>query len=42
MFLHHVKESDISTLEMMFAKMTDKGWVIPSWITLLRKTARKL
>lgn len=39
--LHFIREVDITWLEMKFATLTPAGWVIPEWVSLLRKTMKK-
>lgn len=38
--LHNVNHAQVDWLEQKFAYLTEKGWVIPEWINLLRKTAK--
>lgn len=39
MFTHHISLEQIELLEKTFAKLTLRGWKIPEWVELLRKTA---
>ncbi len=38
--LHSVTVRQVNELENVFAQLTPKGWVVPDWLKLLRKSAR--
>lgn len=35
--LTDIRVEDIDTLEMMFSKLTENGWVVPNWVLELRR-----
>lgn len=39
--IHHVSESNIYTLESIFAEFTPEGWKIPDWLVLMRETMKE-
>lgn len=40
MILHHIKPDQLSTLEVMFGKVTKSGFEIPLWLLHLKETVK--
>ena len=40
MLLHHAKPEQVAELELIFAKLTPSGWVIPDWVKLMMAHAK--
>jgi hypothetical protein len=34
--VHHIKEDDVILIEQTFAFLTPHGWIVPTWVQMLR------